>query len=267
MTPRPIVGAVITVAVVVGGALTASVRPEATAVAPRPVVVAELFTSEGCSSCPPADALLRRLVSTQPIEGVDVIGLSEHVDYWNRLGWRDPYSAFAFSQRQSAYNDGAFHNEAIYTPQMVIDGHFESVGSDEASVRRNILAAAREGKAQLDLAATASGTALLVDVTATANDGRRIGDADLVLAVTESGLTSAVARGENRGRTLAHDAVVRSLTTIGRLKPPARQVSAHADFPVDQHWRAERLRVVVLLQERTSHRIVGAAAIIPGPRH
>jgi hypothetical protein len=113
----------------------------------RVEVVAELFTSEGCSSCPPADQLLASLASAQPIEGVDVLALGEHVDYWDRLGWRDPFSSALFSQRQNQYDEAVFRTNQVYTPQLVADGQFQCVGSDRAAVERALRAAAALPKA------------------------------------------------------------------------------------------------------------------------
>src|SRR5580704_13674088 len=104
----------------------------------KSMVVAELFTSEGCSSCPPADAVLSRLVLRQPVAGVEVLALGEHVDYWDRLGWRDSFSSAAYSARQSNYDARVFHRNEVYTPQLVVDGQLERVGSDVDAVQRAV---------------------------------------------------------------------------------------------------------------------------------
>ena len=103
---------------------------------PTPILV-ELFTSEGCSDCPPADALLEKLIAGQPASGVAIIGLGQHVDYWNRLGWKDRFSSAALTERQQLYQ-ARFRTESIYTPQMVVDGRVELVGSDTNAARRAI---------------------------------------------------------------------------------------------------------------------------------
>src|SRR5262249_33462805 len=109
------------------------------------VVIAELFTSEGCSSCPPADEELSRLLARQG-SGVDVLALGEHVDYWDGLGWRDRFSSARFSERQSEYDSRVFKTGSIYTPQLVIDGRLQMVGSDHAAIQRAIDQAAQARK-------------------------------------------------------------------------------------------------------------------------
>ena len=124
-------------------------------------MVAELFTSEGCSSCPPADALLKRLTHEQFIPGVRVLALGEHVDYWDRLGWRDPFSSPGFSHRQSEYEADVFHSGGVYTPQFVIDGRLQAVGNDVRGVRRAIARAAHDPKARVGVTAQTSTTVRL----------------------------------------------------------------------------------------------------------
>jgi hypothetical protein len=226
------------------------------------VVVAELFTSEGCSSCPPADEVLSRLVR-EPLGGVVVLGLGEHVDYWDHLGWRDPFSSPAFSSRQSEYQGQVFRTGSIYTPQLVIDGQFEAVGSDVSAVRRAIATAAKTPKAAIDMAAWSADVGHVgVHVRVNLPSGITVlGPADVVVALTQDHLTSDVHRGENRGRSLAHSAVVRSLTAIGSVKPSVRTFDATATVPIAADWNLADVRMIGLLQERRSRRIVGAGSV------
>src|SRR5438045_6457778 len=145
---RRLAGLLTIAAVVVASARAMSMQTSA-----RTVVIAELSTSEGCSSCPPADDLLRRLIATQPLAGVEIIALGSHVDYWDGLGWRDPFSSALFSARQSAYDAAVFRSNGIYTPQLVVDGALEVVGSDAAAVRRTLLKAASLPKATVSVVA------------------------------------------------------------------------------------------------------------------
>ena len=228
---------------------------------PRTVVVAELFTSEGCSSCPPADDLLAELVRRQPVPGVEVLALSEHVDYWNRLGWSDPFSSTEFSLRQSDYDERVFRTNSIYTPQLVVDGQFQVVGSDAAAVRQALLRAARIPKAAVTLA-TAIGPArdrarLDVRVSVAPALGSR---ADVLMAIVEDDLVTHVQRGENGGRTLRHTAVVRVLRAIGALAQGDRATSMSTSVLFGADWAFDRLRAIAFLQERDTRRIIGAAA-------
>ncbi|MEM9553926.1 MAG: DUF1223 domain-containing protein [Acidobacteriota bacterium] len=176
-------------------------------------VVLELFTSQGCSSCPPADRLLSELAPR-----ADVIALAFHVDYWNRLGWRDPFSDAAWSDRQRAYARRLDSN--VYTPQLVVDGRAHAVGSDRDGVLGLIERAARRPRlVDVELALRPAAGAVEVTVTAAVDDAA---PRPLMLlgALIEDGRVTEVARGENRGRTLRDDRVVRSLETLARLDAP-----------------------------------------------
>src|SRR5437868_1081075 len=167
----------------------------------RAPVVVELFTSEGCSSCPPADALLSRLDREQPVEGAEVIALAQHVDYWNSLGWADPFSSHDFSARQGEYAE-AFGKEGVYTPQMIVDGRAQFPGGESDKAVAAIAQAAREPKAEVSLERAPNqadaGDALRLSVRVERLPKLSDGDtADIILAVTESNLSSDVARGEN----------------------------------------------------------------------
>src|SRR6516162_11535098 len=145
---------------------------------PRRPVLLELFTSEGCSSCPPADRLLETFERTQPVPGADLIVLSEHVDYWNRLGWTDPYSSPLFTERQQEYVR-RLHLDGAYTPQLVIDGQADFVGSDERAIRAGILRAEARPKTAIALRAERAGPEVKVSLEV----GNSMRQADLYLAL------------------------------------------------------------------------------------
>jgi hypothetical protein len=226
-------------------------------------VIIELFTSEGCSSCPPADLLLSQLEEKQPVEGAQIIALSEHVDYWNRLGWADPYSSALFSQRQSAYSQ-AFGLQDIYTPQMVVDGRVEFVGSRAHKARQAIGEALQTPKAKLSLVLAFKARVREVPVTVRVENLPPIssGDtAEVLLAIAESNLQSNVLRGENSGRKLGHTAVVRKLQNIGSVDSTRQNFSASQNLLLDKGWNPDNLKVVAFVQERQSRRILGAASV------
>lgn len=220
--------------------------------APSPVVV-ELFTSEGCSSCPAADAVLADLDRRGVSNGTQLIPLGEHVDYWNYIGWTDRFSSAQFSQRQSEYAKD-FHLASVYTPQMVIDGHLQLVGNDPAEVKRSIAAAASEPK-PAKVALRWEGNNRL-RVTVQSSEGLH---AKVMLAVTEDGLSTQIGGGENGGRTLRHAAVVRELRELGSLDKGKLETSV--DVPAHAEWKAAQLKVAALVQDQSRGRIVGAATI------
>lgn len=233
----------------------------------RTPVVVELFTSEGCSSCPPADAVLAHLETTQPVASAEIIALGQHVDYWNRLGWADPYSSAQFSARQSEYAQ-VFGTNRIYTPQMIVDGKFEFVGSDMAKARGAIAKAAQAPKATVRATfaktlAEGSSAAIPLQVRVEGLPVISAGDvAEVFLAITENRLDSKVSRGENAGRHLTHSAVVRKLSVIGKVNSQAPEgFSAEPIVTIESRWRRENLKAVVIVQERASRRVLGAAVV------
>lgn len=229
----------------------------------RTPVIVELFTSEGCSSCPPADTLLSKLEDLQPVEGAEVIALEEHVDYWNNLGWTDPFSSGEFTSRQREYAD-TFKQGSVYTPQMVVDGSKELVGSRRQDVRATIAEAARQPKMEMKLEQNSPAKENAVQFTV--STGKFSSEAqdnkvDIWVAVTERRLHSDVKRGENAGEDLHHAAVVRLLRKIGTADMSKEMpFSGTAAFPLEYSWQRENLLIVTFAQERKSKRIVGAAA-------
>lgn len=219
------------------------------AAAPAPAgtpVLVELFTSEGCSSCPPADRLLARLASEQPVSGALVVALSLHVDYWNRLGWEDPFSSDRYSERQSAYAR-RFGARGVYTPQVVVDGRTEFVGSDERAARSAISDAAREPKAFVRLVPDGAGAARVTVAGASAGAG-------VFLAVVEDGLSSDVTRGENAGKRLPHVAVARDLRAIGHVDARGR-----FDEEVSVPSGSGARRAFAFAQERGAGHVLGVS--------
>jgi hypothetical protein len=234
----------------------------------RTPVVVELFTSEGCSSCPPADALLARLSEGRPDGNVQLIALEEHVDYWNDLGWADPFSSRDWTTRQNVYS-GVLRNGNPYTPQMVVDGTAEFVGSRAQQAREAIREAASKTKIPVTLThGSADGTGK-ENFSAKVGklEGTTRGDvAELWLAITETGLHSAVTRGENAGEDLHHAAVVRLMRKIGEARAEGEtSFAGETAVPLQKEWKRENLRAVLFVQEKQSRRILGAAEIRLAP--
>jgi hypothetical protein len=231
---------------------------------PAAPVIVELFTSEGCSSCPAADRLLTRLEQTQPVPGAQVIAIEEHVDYWNQLGWTDPFSSPQYRARQNDYAV-AFHASNIYTPQMVVNGSVEFVGSDTNRAYHEIGAAVQAATTQIELGtAPNSGDLELLDLSMrlTTPKTAKLHDSNIYLAVTENNLATLVQRGENAGHTVRHSAVVRSFGVIGKVDAKGAsggQVVSTLRLP--REWKRENLRAVVFVQERDSFHITGASVI------
>ncbi len=229
------------------------------------VAVVELFTSQGCSSCPPADRLLSKLSGDPRYRG-RVIPLSFHVDYWNYIGWQDPYSSPAWSNRQKLYAQRAFHTGRIYTPQAVINGTGECVGSNEKDLLSRVSSAlatppAAEVAVEVD-PVTPEGQ---LRIRAKANllrapQGGAKADLELWIAVYESGLSTPVKAGENASLTLRNDHVVRRFEQAFRLPATAGATrSGELVLGIDRRWKKEGLGVAALLQDPATLAIYGAA--------
>ena len=229
-------------------------------VAPRTPVLVELFTSEGCSSCPPADVLLAQLDRFQPVPAAELIVLSEHVDYWDDIGWKDPYSSHQFSLRQSDYAR-RFRLDSPYTPQMVVDGEAQLVGSDEKEALRAIGNAVKLTKIPVSLSTPhmQGDKSLLVHVDVepvVSSPGHK--SSQVLVAVADDSDQSNVRRGENAGRTLKHVAVVRTLTPVGTIDDSG---AFSKDVTVSTgDANVQNLRVVAFVQEGTSGRVLGAGS-------
>jgi hypothetical protein len=225
--------------------------------AASPVLV-ELFTSEGCSSCPPADAVLQQMDASQPIPGAQVIVLSEHVDYWDHDGWKDPYSSHLLTERQSAYAHALGLGE-VYTPQIIVDGTAE-LRANPAQELNQIAQRdpARRVHVRIGPVSVEVRTAPLLRTRIEAEGTSDKRSADIYVVVALDHAESQVLQGENSGRHLKHVAVVQSLTKIGRLetgKSFGRDFRAKISPATDP----ANIRVVAIVQEAGPGKVLGSA--------
>ena len=248
----------ITVIAVLSGffALTAATSSTAqTAATNRTPVLVELFTSEGCSSCPPADALLGKLEHLQPVNGAQIIILGEHVDYWDKDGWRDRFSSPDYTQRQNEYA-AKLHVNDSYTPQMIVDGTDQFLGSDAQHAVKSITTAAQTQKVSLTVTnVTVDGHRISAEVSAPPFSFK----GDLYAALVDPVDTTDVKKGENGGKHLEHAGVVRTMQRIGSLKdlaagPRKFNLNAPADAVPGS------MQVIVFAQRSDMGPIVGAAS-------
>src|SRR5437868_5899033 len=227
----------------------------------RKAVVVELFTSEGCSSCPPADELLTHLRQDLAAKNIQVIPLGFHVDYWNSLGWKDRFSSAEFSRRQEQYTQ-SLRVDGPYTPEMVVDGAVEFVGNDSGQAQRSIREAASQPEvATVKISSVADQLAVQVKASVFARESQ------VMLAITEDNLTTQVGSGENGGRTLHHAAVVRELRKLGHLHEGSFE--ANVPLKLEKDWKRQDLHAVVFVQEGptgkiATGKILGAAQFALG---
>ena len=251
------------------GALAIQRRPSSAAPVPtktttekigRAPILVELFTSEGCSSCPPADALLMKLKREQATGGAEIIALSEHVDYWNSHAFADPYSSAAFTKRQTQYAK-ALHLDAPYTPQMIVDGSEEFIGSDDESAASAIAKSMKSAKTKVEADGEVRDGSLQLKIKIAPVLGLPAGEkAEVLLAFTEDNLHTQVGGGENSGRRLTHVGVVRELKNLGAI-PKSAAWETVVTVPLKSNWKRADLQAVVFVQAQNSRRILGAAAI------
>jgi hypothetical protein len=235
----------------------------------RPVLV-ELFTSQGCSSCPPADAFVRQL----PALGLGrdrVVPLTFHVDYWDRLGWKDPFASGAFTRRQEWYADsrklrspdGAAGLDGLYTPQMIVDGSVQLSGQRRQTALQE-MARAGEQPPVFDLAIQSAAHAATLDLTIRVGAGgplKRDRDWRVVAALAAKKAQTAVGHGENAGETLEEAAVVRSLTDRIPLPTPGAALRLQLVKPADLAW--SDVEIVVFVQSEAT-REIGAVRVLDG---
>lgn len=224
----------------------------------RTPLLVELFTSEGCSSCPPADRFLEQL-DHQSVPGAEMIVLSEHVDYWNHIGWRDPYSSHLYSERQGAYGK-RFSLDSVYTPQMVVDGASEFVGSNTAAADKVFAKALAAPKIPVHLSLVSKGAkSLRAHLDAgTLERSFGVSEAGVYLAVALDRAESQVSSGENAGHELAHVAVVRDIRSLGVIK---QGQGFSRDIQLNLEPGSANLRLIAFVQEPRQGKVLGAALL------
>ncbi len=219
----------------------------------QPVLV-ELFTSEGCSSCPPADRVLTQLEKEQSNPNAEIITLSLHVDYWDNIGWKDEFSSALYSQRQAVYGQ-AFKLGSNYTPQMVVDGQTEFVGSNMSNANKAITESAKNEKANVELSKAENNLKIKI------SDIPKHENATIFLAIAEDNLTTNVRGGENLGRKLEHTSVARELKSIGVVTAQQNNFTTETAVQIQPNWKKENLKLVIFVQDNASRKILGVNRI------
>lgn len=223
----------------------------------KQAVLVELYTSEGCSSCPPAERALAFLEEEQPYPQAEIITLALHVDYWDYLGWKDEFSSALFTQRQQFYAQ-KLKLDSTYTPQMIVDGRTEFVGSNSGKAAKAITEAAKIQKGKIEI--VQNGDKISVRIA----DLPEHETANVFLAIAENNLASNVVRGENKGLRLEHQSVVRELKSIGSLDATKKSAELETVLQFNQKWKRENLKIIVFVQENDSRKVLGAGRISAG---
>lgn len=231
------------------------------ATAAKPGILVELFTSEGCSSCPPADQLLRQIDSRTMPNGDPIVVLGEHVDYWDGTGWRDRFSSREFTDRQAEYAR-RFNTSGPYTPQMVVDGIREFVGNDSRLLQGALNDAASRPKATITISSEQIGSSEIVARVKVAALPRGPKHLDLYVALAENADETQIAGGENSGKTLKHAAPVRSLERAGKVGEQG--IEKEVRFRLPKSVTAQNLRIIAFVQEPNNGAVLGAAVRLLG---
>lgn len=198
------------------------------------------------------------LDKNQPVYNAEIITLALHVNYWDGLGWKDPYSTELYTQRQRIYGE-RFRLDSIYTPEMVVDGSYEFTGSDLGKAQKVIAEAAKRPKAKIEIA---GGENSLLKISI--SEVPKHEQSSVYLAVAEDNLSNHVFRGENAGNQLEHMSVVRELTPLGMIKVEENSFAIDVPMPTNPEWKCESLKIVVFVQENSSRKILGVQKYIGG---
>jgi len=221
------------------------------------LILLELFTSQGCSSCPPAESVLSKIAKDDRYSAV-VIPLAYHVDYWDYLGWRDPFSSTQWTERQANYRE-AFGEATLYTPQIVIQGEYEAVGSDENKIKRrlnHLVSTPKENPAKISIEdVKLKDNQVVLDIMASRQDTAFKDMVMVMAAVFENISATDVKAGENAGRTLRNDFVVRSLNAKPLMLSKDGQKQIQVSLLLEDDWNQENLGVVSWIQDATSMEI------------
>ncbi len=218
----------------------------------KPFAVVELFTSEGCNTCPPAEKLFSSLKADAKKSGKNIFFLEYHVDYWNKLGWKDPYSSFQYTNRQKNYTS-VLNEESMYTPMMIVNGSKSFTGSDKQKADAAIHEALSESAAtglKIKIDSTAADT-LYLHYEATKTDKNYI----IRAAITEDGLVSSITKGENSGLTLSHDAVVRTFFSSDLLKTVSQ-----LKIPMKKFQPGKKCEVVAFIQHKQTMKVLAVTS-------
>ncbi len=217
----------------------------------KQTVLVELFTAQGCPGCPAAEKMLAELENEQPFKAAELVTLAFHVDYWDGTGWKDEYASPLFTQRQKVY-DRKFRTGKIYTPQMVVDGDIEFIGSKMDKAEKAVEKTLKNVKADVGLSFTPD-EKLKINITNLPEHK----DATVYLAVAEDGIVTRIKRGENAGKDLEQVSLVRTLNGLGRIMPGDKKFELETFLQIQADWKRENLKIVVFIQENGSRDIKG----------